>query len=201
MGIRGNNVRVRGGRLTDAVTVREVVETVFGAAQGRVINSVLSELDARGLSQNFFVATLEESDAEEIVGVVGLSRAWVDARESLVEVLLLSPLAVLEEHRDQGVGEALLKASVAYGDEVGAPMLVVEGNPTYYAAKGWVEAAEHELGRPSARIPSAAFRVRMLRAYETWMTGQVIYPDPWWCHDVVGLRDPVLAEVEASLGS
>jgi putative acetyltransferase len=28
-----------------------------------------------------------------------------------------------------------------------------------------------------------------LSAYEPWMTGTVVYPDVFWRHDAVGLRD------------
>ena len=31
------------------------------------------------------------------------------------------------------------------------------------------------------------------------LTGRLVYPDVWWRLDLVGLRDPDLAEIEASL--
>lgn len=196
MAIRGNGVKVRRGGPADAVDVRALVEEAFGPEDGRVINSAVSELDARGLSQAFFVAGVDDDPA---VGVVGLSRAWVDSRQSLVEVLLLSPLAVRSEYRGRGVGAALLEASAAHGDQVGAPMIVLEGAPEYYGNRGWAPAAAHGLVRPSERIPAPACQVRLLRAYEKWMTGRLVYPDTWWSHDLVGLRDPHLAEAEAHL--
>lgn len=192
-------MKVRTGRVTDAAAVRALVEATFGPEEGRTINSAVSELDARGLSQAFFVALVEEQGAESVVGVVGLSRAWLDARRRLVDVLVLSPLAVHPDHQGQGVGAALLRASVAYGDEVGAPMIALEGSPGYYGRRGWFEGATRGVERPSDRIPEAAFQVRLLKTYDSWMTGRLVYPDTWWRHDVVGLRDPRLAEVEAAL--
>lgn len=190
-------MKVRGGTMADAVAVRAVVERSFGAGEGRIINSALSELDARGLTQNFFVAVVDDLGVEQVVGVVGLSRAWVDARQSLAEVLLLSPLAVLPERRGQRIGESLMASCVAYGEEVGAPLIVLEGDPAYYRDRGWDGAVEHGIEPPSCRIPASAFHVRLLKAYEKWMVGRVVYPDSWWRHDVVGLRDPLLTEVEA----
>lgn len=187
------------GTSADAVAVRALVEEVFDR-EGRTLTSALSELDARGLSQAFFVAEVV-GEPGAVAGVVGLSRVWIDARQALVEALLLSPLAVDPSLRGRGVGEALVKACVAHGDDVSAPVLVVEGDPNYYGRLGFSAATEHGLVRPSARIPAPACQVRLLRAHEKWMTGRIIYPDTWWRHDLVGLRDPQLAEVETSLAA
>lgn len=199
MGIRGSSVKVRMGTPGDAVAVRALVEEAFGVAEGRTINSALSELDARGLSQAFCVAELSGDERRRPIGVAGLSRVWVDARQELVEALLLSPLAVGTAFRGCGVGSSLVKACVRYGDDVGAPLLVVEGDPRYYGTRDFVPAASHGLVRPSDRIPSAACQVQLLQAHEKWMTGRIVYPDTWWRHDLVGLRDPVLAEAEVLL--
>jgi putative acetyltransferase len=43
--------------------------------------------------------------------------------------------------------------------------------------------------KPSLRIPDAGFQVRLLPAYELWMTGTLVYSQTFWDHDLVGLRD------------
>ena len=48
----------------------------------------------------------------------------------------------------------------------------------------------------SVRIPDAACQVALLPAYEPWMTGALVYCDPFWALDAVGLRDPLLAQWE-----
>lgn len=53
---------------------------------------------------------------------------------------------------------------------------------------------------PSSRIPQQAFQVTRLPAYEAWMTGAFVYCEAFWAHDAVGLRDPLLAQVEAYVG-
>jgi len=50
---------------------------------------------------------------------------------------------------------------------------------------------------PRAGVPDAACQVASLSAHESWMTGGLVYPDVWWQHDCVGLREPLLAELEA----
>ena len=39
-------------------------------------------------------------------------------------------------------------------------------------------------------IPDDAFQVRILPAYEPWMTGTLVYSEVFWQHDAVWLRDP-----------
>jgi hypothetical protein len=44
--------------------------------------------------------------------------------------------------------------------------------------------------KPSLRIPDGAFQALRLPEYEPWMTGTLVYAEPFWRHDAVGLRDP-----------
>ena len=80
------------------------------------------------------------------------------------------------------------------------PLLFLEGDPSYYGARGFESASEYGMAPASARTPQPAFLVIRFAGYEDWMTGQVIYRDVWWRHDCAGLRDPKLAEIEGMLG-
>jgi putative acetyltransferase len=137
-----------------------------------------------------------------VLGQVGLSRAWVDARRNLVEVWVLSPLSVLPERQSQGIGTALVAAAIETARGSGVPVLFLEGSPDYYGARGFERADERGF-LPAAleRTPRAAFQCVCFETYEEWMTGQLIYPDIWWTHDAAGLRDPGLAELEARFAS
>lgn len=189
---------VRPERDDDADAVRRVLTAAFGDEEGGRIVDVLGDLRSRGDLRSGLVASL--GDAGDVVGYVALSRAWVDARERLVEGLVLSPLAVLPDRQGRGVGTRLLAAAVEAADDSGAPLVFLEGSPAYYGARGWEPAAAHGLVRPSRRIPEAACQVRLLSAHEPWMTGALVYTDAWWRGDLVGLRDPVLAEIEGTAG-
>jgi putative acetyltransferase len=126
-----------------------------------------------------------------VLGHVGLSRAWVDARPALVEVWVLSPLSVVRERQRQGIGTALLAQAVETARGSGVPALFLEGSPTYYGARGF-ERADRRGFLPAAleRTPRAAFQCVCFDGLEEWMAGQLIYPDVWWTHDAAGLRDP-----------
>lgn len=136
-----------------------------------------------------------------VVGHVQLSRAWLDARQRLVDVLVLSPLAVAPARQGIGIGTTLVTAAVTVAEALGAPLVFLEGDPDYYSARGFEPGTKHGFLRPSPRIPEPAFQVRLLPAYEPWMRGTLVYPEPFWTLDCVGLRDPNLAAVEARLNS
>ncbi len=168
-----------------------VVESAFGPDEGPTVARLVAALDAAGSTRASLVAEVDG----EVVGHVQLSRSWVDARQALVDVLVLSPLSVAPAHQGRGIGTALLDAARTEAERLGAPALFLEGSPTYYAARGWSAAGPLGFSAPSARIPAPAFQVVLLPSYEPWMTGALVYCEPLWSHDCVGLRDPLLGEL------
>lgn len=193
--VDGRDVGIREAGDVDTPAVESVVEAAFGE-EGTAVNDVMARL--RGLEDMAVELVAVSGDA--VVGCVALSRAWLDARERLVDVLVLSPLAVAPDHQGKGIGTRLLDAVPEVAERLGAPLVFLEGSPGFYAARGWQAASDHDLERPSLRIPEPACQVRLLRGYEPWMTGRLVYPDVWWRLDLVGLRDPLLAQVEAASG-
>ncbi|WP_244927715.1 GNAT family N-acetyltransferase [Nocardioides sp. W7] len=190
------SVLVRPEAAADRAAVRRVVAEAFGD-EGLLIVELLGALDAAGRSRVGLVAELDGV----VVGHVQLSQSWVDAREALVEVLVLSPLSVAPAAQRRGVGTALLAAAVAAARATGVPAVFLEGSPDFYAARGWERGSAHGFTRPSARIPDAAFQVVVFDSREPWMTGPLVYCDPFWALDAVGLRDPLLAEIERTFDS
>lgn len=185
---------IRPQQPADDEAVAQVITAAFGD-EGTAVRAVWADVVARGLDRAQLVAV----DGDEVVGHVGLSHGWLDARQALVDVLVLSPLSVAPDRQAAGIGTTLLAAAVAEAERLGAPMVVLEGDPGYYSRRGWVPGAEHGIEAPSARIPGPAFQVVLLAAYEPWMTGRVVYREVWWEHDATGLRDPLLAQVEGVL--
>ncbi len=88
----------------------------------------------------------------------------------------------------QGIGTRLVRqllATAALGRE---PAIFLEGSPRYYQRFGFEVAGPAGFRRPSLRIPGPAFQVRTFANYEPWMTGTLVYPEPFWVLDCVGLR-------------
>lgn len=188
-------VRVRPERPSDREAVRRVVGTAFGD-EGPTVTALLDALNATGRVVAGLVAEVDGS----VVGHVQLNRSWLDTRERVVDVLVLSPLSVVPEAQGAGIGTALVAAAVEAAENAGSPAVFLEGSPAYYGARGFERGSAHGFGRPSVRIPDPAFQVVVLPAHEPWMTGQLVYCDPFWALDCVGLRDPELAELEARFG-
>ena len=125
-----------------------------------------------------------------VLGHVLLSAGRLDAPRRLVDVLVLSPLGVHPHAQGRGVGTALVAHALEAADGAGVALLFVEGSPRYYGARGFARADELGFRAPSLRIPPAAFQVARCSAYQPWMTGTLVYSEPFWAHDCVGLRDP-----------
>jgi putative acetyltransferase len=145
-------------------------------------------------------ASLVAEENGEVVGHVALSHAWLDARRSLVDVWLLSPLSVVRREQGRGIGTRLLKEAVATARASGTPLLFLEGDPGYYGSRGFEPARPLGFLPATWRTPGPAFQVVRFETHEEWMTGQMIYRELWWRHDAAGLRDPDLAEIEELIG-
>jgi len=137
------------------------------------------------IDQLSFVA---ERDGE-LVGHVLYTKALLDARERLVEVLLLSPVGVRPDLQNQGIGSQLIRESLEPVSKRDEPLVFLEGSPDFYPRFGFERASTRGFEAPSARIPDAAFMVYRLPRYQPWMKGSLVYPDAFWRTDSVGLRD------------
>jgi len=178
------DIRLRAERPDERMTIRDVVGQAFG--EHDVVPDLVDALRASpawidGLS---FVGEVGGA----VVGHVLLTRGLLDARERLVDVLVLSPLAVLPVMQGQGFGGALVRHALATAEARGEPAVFLEGSPVYYSRFGFTPGAPLGFRRPSLRIPEAAFQVVTTSAYQPWMTGTLVYPDVFWRLDCVGLR-------------
>jgi putative acetyltransferase len=191
-------VQIRLATPDDADAIAGLITAAFGD-EGETVAAVWSDVVAGGLDRASLVATDRSGEAGEVVGHVGLSHGWLDARDRLVDILVLSPLAVRPDRQGGGLGTTLLAAAVDAARSTTAPAVFLEGDPRYYGARGWQPASAHGIEAPSRRIPAPAFQVVPLTDAPL-PPGRVVYRDVWWAHDCAGLRDPVLAQVEAALG-
>ncbi len=171
-------------RADDLDAVLAVTTAAFGD-EGPAIAALVSDLQR---CDAFAGQSWLAWEGSEAVGHVMLTRGWIDAVERLVECPVLSPLSVVPERHGQGIGSALVRVALAAAERSGAPGVVLEGDPAYYSRLGFEPAESRGVLRPSTAIPEAAFQWVRGTAYRSWMRGRFVYPDPFWRHDAVGLR-------------
>jgi putative acetyltransferase len=179
-------MRIRPERTADAAAVSELHTAAF-ADDGRV--SVLVDT-LRAAPAALAPLSLVATVGEAVAGHVLLSASRLDAPARLVDVYVLSPLGVLPRFQRRGIGTALIRRALAEAAAAGpAPLVFLEGDPAYYAGQGFERADALGFRAPSLRIPPPAFQVVRLAGYEPWMTGTLVYSEPFWALDCVGLRD------------
>lgn len=187
----GVTVRHEGAR--EAADVGHVVTEAFGKSTvGPLVDSLrasdASDAWVDGLS---FVAELDRT----VVGHVLFTRSLLDAPRRLVDVLVLSPLAVLPAYQGRGIGSALVRHGLDQVRSRPEPVVFLEGSPSFYPRFGFEPGGPLGFRRPSLRVPEAAFQVIRQPSYEPWMTGTLVYAEAFWRHDCVGLRGESLHEL------
>ena len=190
-----NSPEIRPATPADVAGIDAVIRAAFGAEQAREGDKVADlwvEVRGAGHVLSELVAVI----GGDVVGHVGVSHCWLDARQALVDVAMLSPLSTSPEHQSSGIGTALVEAAIEAARAMGMPALFLEGSPAFYGARGFARASAFGFEPPSLRTPEAAFQVVPFDSRAEWMTGRIVYPDVWWRHDAAGLRDPDLAFLE-----
>jgi putative acetyltransferase len=194
------DLEIRPAEPSDADAVLQVIRAAFGAGRPEHGDEV-ADLWADVRSGDHLLAELVAVVDGEVVGHVGVSHCWVDARRELAPACMLSPLSTLPARQGSGIGTALVAAAIDAARDLGRPALFLEGSPVFYSQRGFERASTHGFEPPTRRVPDPAFQVVLLGEQPDWLSGRVIYPEVWWQHDSTGLRDPDLAAIEASFST
>jgi putative acetyltransferase len=102
--------------------------------------------------------------------------SWVGLEGSERRLLQLGPIGVLPELQRQGIGSALVRASLDAARALGEPIVLLEGNPKYYARFGFARADELGLLPPPEALYDWAFQVAVLDEAAPLPQGRVVYP-------------------------
>jgi putative acetyltransferase len=99
------------------------------------------------------------NDEGEVVGYVMFTPVFVEGHELTWQGL--APLAVREDHRNQGIAETMVKEAFETLIDFGYGACVVLGNPDYYSRLGF-ESAENKGLKCKWDVPAGAFQVHSL---------------------------------------
>ncbi len=154
---------------------------------GHVVAALVDALRDTPTAENAVSLVATERDA--LLGHVLFTRSLLDTPQRLVDVAVLSPVAVLPERQRRGIGTALIRHGLELLAARAIPIVFVEGPPGYYSRFGFRPGEAQGFRKPSLRIPDAAFQALPLPPWEPWMSGTLVYSQVFWDHDAVGLRD------------
>ncbi|ASF11311.1 hypothetical protein NBRGN_113_00280 [Nocardia brasiliensis NBRC 14402] len=135
------------------------------------------DLVARLRSDAGWIPTLSMVAVEydTVVGHVCLTRAAVGPFPALA----LGPIGVRAEHQGSGVGAALMHAVLGAADALDEPLVCLLGHLDYYPRFGFVPAARLGI-TPDDPSWVSHFQVRPLSAYDSQITGEFRYPEPFY---------------------
>jgi putative acetyltransferase len=169
---------IRQEQPADADAIREVHRRAFAkpaaddtpATEGDLEATLVDELRAEGDLLGPLCLVVEREG--RVVGHVAMSRTTLDDRPA--DLVALGPLGVLPEVQGQGIGSALVHATLAAADALGHPAVVLLGHPTYYPRFGFGPAVDHGITPPQDWGP-AHFMLRTLGAWGDGVTGAFRY--------------------------
>lgn len=136
----------------DESGIDAVIRAAFGAeeaGEGAKIADLWIDVRRAGHVLAEIVAAVDD----ELVGHVGVSHCWLDARQELVDVAMLSPLSTSPAHQSSGIGTALVVAAVEATRAIERPALFLEGSPAFYGARGFGRASTLGLEQPRGAHP------------------------------------------------
>ncbi|WP_054816011.1 GNAT family N-acetyltransferase [Nocardia arizonensis] len=173
---------IRRERADDAPAVAEVHRSAFaprlaGGRPGAAVDPAEVDLVERLRGDAGWIPTLSlvAIEFDTVVGHVCLTRATVGP----FPVLALGPIGVMADHQGEGFGSALMHAALGAADALDEPLVGVLGSLDYYPRFGFVPAARLGIV-PDNPGWVTHFQVRPLTAYETQITGEFHYAEPFY---------------------
>ncbi|MBB5518068.1 GNAT family N-acetyltransferase [Amphiplicatus metriothermophilus] len=143
-------VRIRESEEADRPAIRALVAAAFGREdEARIVEALWAD-DAMALE---LAATIDEA----LVGHCAFSRVALEPPLK-GPALGLAPLAVAPAHQRRGIGAALVETGLEICRARGASLVVVLGEPAYYARFGFVPASRLNM-RWAALDAGEAFQI------------------------------------------
>jgi putative acetyltransferase len=134
-------LRIRDETPSDVQAIARHNDLAFG---GTYESALIDRLRADGL----IAVSLVAEDEADIVGQLLLSRLDVTVGNRRLNALALAPMAVVPERQRQGIGTALVRASIDAARTATADVVVVLGHPDFYPRFGFSAARAAMLTGP-----------------------------------------------------
>lgn len=161
---------IRPEHAADRPEIVALIEAVFPEpVEARLLRELFASRDY--IPELSLVA---ESDGGEILGYVISTRGWVGE----VPALGLGPIGVLPAYQKQGVGSALMQASIDAANGLGEPVIALLGSTEYYPRFGFLPADSLGIFSPDPSWGSY-FMALPLAGFHSGIRGHFKYAEPF----------------------
>ena len=169
------DVTIRPERPGEATAIRALTDAAFAPSgvEGRIVDALRLDDDA-WLPELSLVAA---DSTGRIVGHCVTSLGFLDKPHGTIpaRILALGPISVAPDRQRQGIGGALLRATIEEATTRGWPAIVLVGHADYYPRFGWEPA--RPLGiEPPGPWGDANWLVRRLSAWDDTLRGRMRFP-------------------------
>ena len=134
----------------------ELVEDVFSKYQNPEEGTFVRGLVEEIRSKKYYIPELElimVNESDEVIGYAMFSRFHIEGKYE-DELLMLDPVAVKTELQRQHISKELIEYGFTKAKEMGYRVVLVEGNPQNYNARGFKTSADYGIfAAPSMGLP------------------------------------------------
>jgi len=162
-------VIVRAETPADQDSIRKIIDEAFG-------DTITSKIVDGIRSSDRFVPDLSLVAGSRGQSLGHVISSFVDVVPGTRRVLQVGPLAVVPSHQGQGIGSALMHETIRIAEELGEPLLLIEGSPKYYGRFGFTRADAVGIEPPPEARGPQYFMIRPLGAYDPSLRGRAVYP-------------------------
>jgi putative acetyltransferase len=118
--------------------------------------------------------------AEQVVGHILFTPAWLETPDNQIDGMGLAPLAVLPDYQNRGIGGKLIRAGLSEIEQLGWPFIIIIGHPGYYPRFGFETASKYGIRCEYAAVPDEAFMIIFIDPGVLPLEGAVAHYRPEW---------------------
>jgi putative acetyltransferase len=136
----------------DFAAIHDLVKTAFQTAKSGFSDEQDFVLKLRQDENYLPELALVLEDAGMIIGHIMLTKTYISRKDSKLEALLLAPVCVRLEYRNQGIGSDFIRHSLEMAKERGFKTVFLVGDPEFYQRFGFQATVEYGI-KNTGNIP------------------------------------------------